>query len=127
MQKSQVNTNSIILDVYKIISEIEDELNQLSKETKKSLHNAVYSLGNNLNTEDKGSKYYAFIIKKSFWKNIITLELMSSLDVHKNPDELKAVKFKTDNYKFYKIKLELSIFDEESLIAIKRFLRSFAE
>ena len=117
----------LVQEIYQIISEIEDELNQLSKEAKKSLHRTVYSLGNNLNTEDKGSKYYAFIVKKSFWKNNMTLELMSSRDVYKNPDELQAVKFKIDNYKLYKTHINLSIFDEESLIAIKRFLRSFAE
>jgi hypothetical protein len=122
----QSHNFKLIQEINQIISEIEDELNQLPKEAKKSLHCTVYSLGNNLNTEDKGSKYYAFIIKKSFWKNNMSLELMSSLDVY-NTNELQKVKFKIDNYKLYKTSINLSIFDEESLITIKRFLQSFAE
>ena len=122
----------LLAEINNIISEIESELNQLNTVAKKHLANSVYMLGNNyLNVESdnhkKGDKYYAFIIKKSFWMNKITLELLSSLSTSENPSELPKVKFKTDDYRLYKLKSELHIFDTESLVKIKRFLLSFSE
>lgn len=122
----------LIQEIHNIIRDIEDELNSLDKTTRKRLCNTVYFLGNNFNINDSGipsisDYYYAFIIKKSFWKNTLSVELYSSLDISANPGELSKVKFRTDDYKFYKLKKELSIFDTESLVKIKRFLLSFAE
>lgn len=122
----------LLEEISTIISEIESELNQLNRVAKKHLANTVYILGNNyLNIDSdnykKGDKYYAFIIKKSFWMNKITLELWSSLSVSENPSELSKVKFKTDDYRLYKTKSELYIFDTESLVKIKHFLLSFSE
>lgn len=122
----------LIQEIHNIIRDIEDELNSLDKTTRKGLCNAVYFLGNNFNVIDSdipsiSDYYYAFIIKKSFWKNNLSVELYSSLDISANPGELSKVKFRTDDYKFYKLKKELSIFDTESLVKIKRFLLSFAE
>lgn len=115
-----------------IISEIESELNQLSTTAKKHLDGTVYMLGNNyLNSDSvdfkKGDKFYAFVIKKSFWFNKITLELKSSLSISQNPDELAKVKFKTDNYKLYKLSEKINIFDTESIVKIKHFLLSFRD
>lgn len=115
-----------------IISEIESELNQLNRVAKKSLANSVYILGNNyLNIDSdkhkKGDKYYAFIIKKSFWFNKMTIELWSSLSISENPNELSKVKFKTDDYRLYKTKTNIYIFDTESLVKIKHFLLSFMD
>ena len=59
--------------------------------------------------------------------NKITLELLSSQSTSENPSELPKVKFKTDDYRLYKLKSELHIFDTESLVKIKRFLLSFSE
>ena len=122
----------LIQEIHNIIRDIEDELNSLDKTTRKGLCNTVYFLGNNFNVIDSdipsiSDYYYAFIIKKSFWKNNLSVELYSSLDISANPGELSKVKFRTDDYKFYKLKKELSIFDTESLVKIKRFLLSFAE
>lgn len=122
----------LIQEIHNIIRDIEDELNSLDKTTRKRLCNTVYFLGNNFNVIDSdipsiSDYYYAFIIKKSFWKNTLSVELYSSLDISANPGELSKVKFRTDDYKFYKLKKELSIFDTESLVKIKRFLLSFAE
>ena len=122
----------LIQEIHNIIRDIEDELNSLDKTTRKKLSNTVYFLGNNFNVIDSdmpsiSDYYYAFIIKKSFWKNKLSVELYSSLDISANPNELSKVKFRTDDYKFYKLKKELSIFDTESLVKIKRFLLSFAE
>lgn len=122
----------LLEEISTIISEIESELNQLNIVAKKHLANTVYILGNNyLNIDSdnykKGDKYYAFIIKKSFWMNKITLELWCSLSVSENPSELSKVKFKTDDYRLYKTKSELYIFDTESLVKIKHFLLSFSE
>ena len=113
---------SILQELNEMISDIEKELNSLDKRTKKLIANNVYSLGSNyLKTVDasKQNKFYAFVIKKSFFFNKISFELMSS-------DELSIlVNSKYDDYKIYKNKELLNIFDEESLVKIKYFLLSF--
>lgn len=125
-------TDFILLEeISTIISEIESELNQLNRVAKKSLANSVYILGNHLSVDSdnakKGDKYYAFIIKKSFWTNKMSIELWSSLSISENPDELTKVKFKTDDYRLYKTKTNIHIFDIESLVKIKHFLLSFTD
>ena len=95
----------LIQEIHNIIRDIEDELNSLDKTTRKKLSNTVYFLGNNFNVIDSdmpsiSDYYYAFIIKKSFWKNKLSVELYSSLDISANPGELSKVKFRTDDYKF---------------------------
>ncbi len=133
MKVSKAPTDiKLLQEIAYIISDIEQELNTLPLEAKKALQNTVYSLGNTYlsredNSEESGSKYYAFVIKKSFWRNRISLELMSSLDVIKNPKELSTIKYKVDNYKLYKERITLEVFDIESLVKIKRFLLSFCE
>ena len=121
----------LLEEINTIISEIESELNQLNRVAKKSLANSVYILGNdylNIDSDNyikKGDKYYAFIIKKSFWMNKMTIELWSSLSISENPNELAKVKYKTDDYRLYKTKTNIYIFDTESLVKIKHFLLSF--
>ena len=124
----------LLEEINQIISEIESELNQLNYESKKHLANTVYMLGNNYlkidsDTAKQGDKYYAFVLCKSSWifGNKMSLELKSSLSTSENPNELSKVKYKIDDYKLYKIKAELFIFDTESLVKIKRFLLSFCE
>lgn len=113
---------SILQELNEMISDIEKEMNSLDKRTKKLIANNVYSLGSNyLKTVDasKQNKFYAFVIKKSFFFNKISFELMSS-------EELPIlVNSKYDDYKIYKNKELLNIFDEESLVKIKYFLLSF--
>lgn len=129
-----VNDFKVIEEINQIISEIETELNQLSIDTKKHLANTVYILGNDYLKIDsdkvkQGDKYYAFVIAKSSWitGHKITLELKSSLSISENPNELSSVKYKIDDYKLYKNKENIYIFDVESLIKIKHFLLSFIE
>lgn len=109
----------ILNEVKCIISDIASELNAISKPAKKQIQNTVYFLGTNLSLESKDStvKLYSFIIKKSFWKNKMTLELMSSKSVGQ---------YNFDDYKSYDSKESLDIFDVESLVVIKHFLLSFA-
>lgn len=111
----------ILQELNEMISDIEKELNSLDKRTKKLIANNVYSLGSNyLKTIDasKQNRFYAFVIKKSFFFNKISFELMSS-------DDLPFIINKYDDYKIYKNKELLNIFDEESLVKIKYFLLSF--
>ena len=121
-----MNTIRVLNEVKKIIESIEIELNSLDTETKKVINNNVYSLGIHYltlkDTEKTGKKFYAFVVKKSFglfnYGHNMTLELMSSDGTINN--------FKIDDYKLYKNKENLDIFDEESLVKIKYFLLSFA-
>lgn len=129
-----MNDFKLLEEINHIISEIESELNQLNYESKKYLVNTVYMLGNNYlkidsDTAKQGDKYYAFVLCKSSWLfgNKMTLELKSSLSTSENPNELSKVKYKIDDYKLYKNKAELFIFDTESLVKIKHFLLSFSE
>lgn len=112
----------ILSELHRIILDITSELNDISPAVKKQIQNTVYYLGTNLNlesreTRENNSKMYAFIIKKSFWKNKMTLELRSA-------DKLTS---RIDDYRNYKNVETLDIFDIESLIAIKYFLLLFAE
>ena len=121
-----MNTTRVLNEVKKIIESIEIELNSLDTETKKVINNNVYSLGIHYltlkDTEKTGKKFYAFVVKKSFglfnYGHNMTLELMSSDDTINN--------FRIDDYKLYKNKENLDIFDDESLVKIKYFLLSFA-
>ena len=121
-----MNTIRVLNEVKKIIESIEIELNSLDTKTKKVINNNVYSLGIHYltlkDTEKTGKKFYAFVVKKSFglfnYGHNMTLELMSSDDTINN--------FKIDDYKLYKNKENLDIFDDESLVKIKYFLLSFA-
>ena len=121
-----MNTTRVLNEVKKIIESIEIELNSLDTETKKVINNNVYSLGIHYltlkDTEKTGKRFYAFVVKKSFglfnYGHNMTLELMSSDGTINN--------FKIDDYKLYKNKENLDIFDEESLVKIKYFLLSFA-
>ena len=121
-----MNTIRVLNEVKKIIESIEIELNSLDTETKKVINNNVYSLGIHYltlkDTEKTGKRFYAFVVKKSFglfnYGHNMTLELMSSDGTINN--------FKIDDYKLYKNKENLDIFDEESLVKIKYFLLSFA-
>ena len=121
-----MNTTRVLNEVKNIIESIEIELNSLDTKTKKVINNNVYSLGNHYltlkDTEKTGKKFYAFVVKKSFglfnYGHNMTLELMSSGDTVNN--------FRIDDYKLYKNKENLDIFDEESLVKIKYFLLSFA-
>lgn len=115
----------ILKEVQSIISDIESELNAISKPAKKQIHNTVYVISTNLCLESgvnvpsqEDTRVFAFIIKKSFWLNKMTLELRSS------ENYMKTVT--TDNYKKYINKESLDIFDVESLVVIKHFLLSFA-
>ena len=122
----------LLQEISTIISEIEAEVNQLDSKARKQLANSVYTLGNNYlstNSESarKGDKYYAFVIKKSFWLNKLSLELRGSFSISEHPNELAKVNYKTDDYRLYKNKENLYIFDIESLVKIKRFLLAFAE
>lgn len=109
----------VLNEVQNIISDIESELNAISKPAKKQIQNTVYFLGANLSLESKDStaKLYSFVIKKSFWKNKMTLELRSSKSVGQ---------YSFDDYRSYDSKESLDIFDIESLVVIKHFLLSFA-
>ena len=121
-----MNTTRVLNEVKNIIESIEIELNSLDTKTKKVISNNVYSLGIHYltlkDTEKTGKKFYAFVVKKSFglfnYGHNMTLELMSSDDTINN--------FKIDDYKLYKNKENLDIFDDESLVKIKYFLLSFA-
>ena len=122
----------LLQEISTIISEIETELNQLDSKARKQLANSVYTLGNNYLSVDsesarKGDKYYAFVIKKSFWLNKLSLELRGSFSISEHPNELAKVNYKTDDYRLYKNKENLYIFDIGSLVKIKRFLLVFAE
>ena len=120
-----MNTTRVLNEVKNIIESIEIELNSLDTKTKKVINNNVYSLGIHyltLKDEEKtGKRFYAFVVKKSFglfnYGHNITLELMSSDTINN---------FKIDDYKLYKNKENLDIFDDESLVKIKYFLLSFA-
>ena len=124
-----MNTTRVLNEVKKIIESIEIELNSLDTKTKKVINNNVYSLGIHYltlkDTEKTGKRFYAFVVKKSFgffnYGHNITLELMSS-------DNTTIINnnFKIDDYKLYKNKENLDIFDDESLVKIKYFLLSFA-
>ena len=115
----------ILSEVQRILLEITAELNDISPQAKKQIANTVYFLGNNLQLESntntgygvKDTRIFAFVIKKSFWKNKMTLELRSA-------NYLASPKF--DDYKNYINKESLEIFDIESLVIIKHFLLSFA-
>ena len=121
-----MNTTRVLNEVKNIIESIEIELNSLDTETKKVINNNVYSLGIHYltlkDTEKTGKRFYAFVVKKSFglfnYGHNMTLELMSSDGTINN--------FRIDDYKLYKNKENLDIFDEESLVKIKYFLLSFA-
>ena len=121
-----MNTTRVLNEVKKIIESIEIELNSLDTETKKVINNNVYSLGIHYltlkDTEKTGKRFYAFVVKKSFglfnYGHNMSLELMSSDDTINN--------FRIDDYKLYKNKENLDIFDDESLVKIKYFLLSFA-
>ena len=122
----------LLQEISTIISEIETELNRLDSKARKQLANSVYTLGNNYLSVDSESarkcdKYYAFVIKKSFWLNKLSLELRGSFSISEHPNELAKVNYKTDDYRLYKNKENLYIFDIESLVKIKRFLLAFAE
>ena len=124
-----MNATKVLNEVKKIIESIEIELNSLDTKTKKVINNNVYSLGIHYltlkDTEKIGKKFYAFVVKKSFglfnYGHNMTLELMSS-------DNTTIINnnFKIDDYKLYKNKENLDIFDDESLVKIKYFLLSFA-
>lgn len=113
----------VLKEVQNIISDIESELNAISKPAKKQIANTVYFLGTNLTRDTtvgygiKENKVYSFIIKKSFWKNKMTLELRSSKSV--GP-------YSFDDYRSYNATESLEFFDIESLVVIKHFLLSFA-
>lgn len=116
-------TNSIdkqkaISEVQAIIDEITAELNAISTPAKKQIQNTVYVLGTKLTLQDDkiDDRYYAFVIKKSFWKNKMSLELRSA----------NYISTKIDDYKNYTNKESLDIFNIESLIIIKHFLLSFS-
>ena len=111
----------LISEINRIISEIELELNQLDKESKKKLNNSVYCLYNDL--YDKNI-FNAFIIKKSFWKNKMSIKLMSSRNLMENKEDLAL---DIHSSELYKTECELQIFDIEALVKIKRFLLSFME
>ena len=121
-----MNATKVLNEVKKIIESIEIELNSLDTKTKKVINNNVYSLGIHYltlkDTEKTVKKFYAFVVKKSFglfnYGHNMTLELMSSDDTINN--------FRIDDYKLYKNKENLDIFDDESLVKIKYFLLSFA-
>ena len=121
-----MNTIRVLNEVKNIIESIEIELNSLDTKTKKVINNNVYSLGIHYltlkDTEKIGKRFYAFVVKKSFglfnYGHNMTLELMSSDGTINN--------FKIDDYKLYKNKENLDIFDDESLVKIKYFLLSFA-
>ena len=121
-----MNATRVLNEVKKIIESIEIELNSLDTKTKKVINNNVYSLGIHYltlkDTEKIGKRFYAFVVKKSFglfnYGHNMTLELMSSDGTINN--------FKIDDYKLYKNKENLDIFDDESLVKIKYFLLSFA-
>lgn len=113
-------SEQIIILVKSIIFDIEKELNTLNKTTKKKIKNQLYKLGNiNLQTTTNEEKYYAFIIKKSFF-NKITFELRSTQPVI-------ASNVNLNDYKMYKNTEDISIFNDEALVKIKYFLLSFAE
>ena len=128
-----MNATRILNEVKNIIKSIEIELNSLDTETNKIINNNVYSLGIHYltlkDTEKNGQKFYAFVIKKSFglfnYGHKIKLELMS-FDNTDNTNNAINKNFKIDNYKLYKNKENLDIFDDESLVKIKYFLLSFA-
>lgn len=115
---------SVLSEIQRIILEITAELNSISPQAKKQIANTVYFLGTNLQLESnanvpshKDTRIFAFVIKKSFWRNKMTLELRSA-------DNYMKAKF--DDYKNYINKESLEIFDIESLVVIKHFLLSFA-
>ena len=105
-------------EIQYILDEISDELNLLDSKTKKKIANTVYFLGDNLSLErpSSNSRLFAFIVKKSFWFNKMSIELMSS-----SRTDIKRF----DDYKKYDTLESLDIFDVESLIIIKHFLLSF--
>lgn len=116
----------VLSEVQRILLEITAELNDISTGAKKQIANTVYFLGNNLQLESnkndagygiKDTRIFAFVIKKSFWRNKMTLELRSA-------NYLATQKI--DDYKNYINKESLEIFDIESLVVIKHFLLSFA-
>lgn len=116
----------VLSEVQRILLEITAELNDISTGAKKQIANTVYFLGNNLQLESKkndtgygikDTRIFAFVIKKSFWRNKMTLELRSA-------NYLATQKI--DDYKSYINKESLEIFDIESLVVIKHFLLSFA-
>lgn len=115
---------SVLSEIQRIILEITAELNSIGPQAKKQIANTVYFLGTNLQLESnanvpshKDTRIFAFVIKKSFWRNKMTLELRSA-------DNYMKTKF--DDYKNYINKESLEIFDIESLVVIKHFLLSFA-
>lgn len=114
----------ILSEVQRILLEITAELNDISPQAKKQIANTVYFLGTNLQLEsninvpgEQDTRIFAFVIKKSFWKNKMSLELRSA-------NYLASPKL--DDYKNYINKESLEIFDIESLVIIKHFLLSFA-
>lgn len=116
----------ILSEVQRILLEISAELNDIDRYTKKQIANTVYYLGTNLQLESnendvgygvKDTRIFAFVVKKSFWKNKMTLELRSA-------DSRNCRRY--DDYKSYINKESLEIFDIESLVVIKHFLLSFA-
>ncbi len=114
----------ILSEVQRILLEISVELNDIDRSTKKQIANTVYYLGTNLQLEsnvtvpvEKDTRIYAFVVKKSFWKNKMTLELRSA-------DSRNCRRY--DDYKSYINKESLEIFNIESLVIIKHFLLSFA-
>lgn len=114
----------VLNEIQRIILEITAELNDISPQAKKQIANTVYFLGTNLQLESnagvpshKDTRIFAFVIKKSFWRNKMTLELRSA-DSYMN--------IKIDDHKNYINKESLEIFDIESLVVIKHFLLSFA-
>ena len=117
---SQITEKYIVLnDIQIILKEISDELNILDAKTKKQISGTVYFIGDNLSLESKlqDSRLFAFVVKKSFWFNKMSIELRSASYLGNST---------FDDYKIYAAKESLDIFDIESLIIIKHFLLSFS-
>ena len=120
-QTSQITEKSIVLnDIRIVLKEISDELNLLDTKNKKQIACTVYFLGDNLSLESKipDSRLFAFVVKKSFWFNKMSIELRSASYLGNST---------FDDYKIYTAKESLDIFDIESLIIIKHFLLSFSD
>lgn len=108
----------VIQEIQRILLEITVELNDITVQAKKKIQNHVYFLGEHLPLESgiRDSRAFAFIVKKSFWKNKMSIELRSA-----------PTRGKIDDYSLYKTKETLDIFTLESLVVIKHFLLSFME
>lgn len=119
----------LLQEINQIISEIEAELNQLDRHSKRQMQNTVYMLGNNFINYKIGKvrldKYFSFVICKTFFGKM-TIELKSSISLSENPQELEKYDYKVDYYKLYKNKEKLSTLNDESLVKIKHFLLSFS-